>query len=70
MRGMSQPLDEQGARSMTSEGRAIVIIVASMMVFAWAKQALIGDARWWNLVMAGVLLVLLVLYLRDAGRHR
>ncbi len=55
---------------MTSEGRTIITIVAGIMVLTWAKQALIGDARWWNLVMAGLLLVLLVLYLCDAHRHR
>ncbi len=40
---------------------SVVVGVAIMVVLA--KDALVGDARWWNLVMAGLLLVLLARYL-------
>jgi hypothetical protein len=45
---------------------ALTLILA--IVLLSAKETLIGDARWWNLVLAGLLLVLLVQYLRAQRR--
>lgn len=41
----------------------ISVVLGLVMVMAMVKNALIGDARWWNLVMAVLLLAILGLYL-------
>ena len=38
------------------------------IMLAVVKDALIGDPRWWNLVMAGLLVAMLVVYLRRERR--
>jgi hypothetical protein len=41
----------------------VVIVVLAALVLVYAHERLIGDARWWNLVMAGLLLLVLARYL-------
>ena len=42
----------------------VSIVIAATILVMVAKDMLIGDAGWWNLVMAALLLVALADYLR------
>lgn len=49
------------------------VLTAALLavVVLYAKEWVIGDARWWNLVMAGLLLAVLAMYLwRDRSASR
>ena len=54
-------------RSTTQRAPAVIGAVIILMV---GKEAVIGDARWGNLVMAGLLIVVLVFYLISEHQHR
>lgn len=44
------------------------LAIAGAVVLLTVKQAVVGDARWWNLVMAGLLTAVLIAYLRGQRR--
>ena len=52
---------------IADEARTQRIPVIILMVL---KEAVIGDARWWNLVMAGLLIIILVVYLINEHQRR
>ena len=46
----------------------ISVVIGTVIILMMVKEAVIGDARWWNLVMAGLLIIMLVVYL--IGEHQ
>mgnify|MGYP000495356390 CR=1 FL=1 len=48
---------------MRSQHPQILAAALAAVVVMYAKDQVIGEARWWNLVMAALLLVVLVRYL-------
>ena len=55
---------------MTHLQRNIAIALAATVAVMYLKERYVGDARWWNLAMAGMLVVVLILYLRRERRQR
>ena len=55
---------------MTHLQRNIAIALAATLALTYVKETYLGDPRWWNLVMAGMLVVVLILYLRRERRER
>jgi hypothetical protein len=56
---------------MRTHHAQILVVVLFALMMMYAKVQVIGDARWWNLVMAGLLLGVLALYLwRDRASQR
>lgn len=54
---------------MDRHPRTLLIAFVIGVALAVLRVTVIGDARWWNLVMAGLLLAILGLYLLRE-RHR
>ena len=48
----------------------ISVVIGIAVILMVVKEAVIGDARWWNLVMAGMLIVVLVAYVISEHQHR
>jgi hypothetical protein len=54
-------------RSGISRSRHLLLVglaLALSLVVLYTKDILIGDARWWNLTMAALLIAVLVRYVR------
>lgn len=47
-----------------------IVAITSGMVVTVVRQVVFPDARWWNLVMAGLLLVVLAGYLWQERQRR
>ena len=48
----------------------ISVVIGTVIILMVVKEAVIGDARWWNLVMAGLLIMMLVVYLISEHQRR
>ena len=48
----------------------ISVVIGTVILLVVVKDAVIGDARWGNLVMAGWLIVVLVVYLIREHQRR
>ena len=58
-----------GEPSNSSPDRlTVVVALSSAAAIVILKQTYVGDARWWNLVMAVLLLGVLAVYLRASQR--
>ena len=48
----------------------ISVVIGTVIILMVVKDAMIGDARWGNLIMAGLLVFLLVFYLVREHQHQ
>ena len=57
-------------QNVTSDRVPISVVIGTVVILMVVKEAVIGDARWGNLVMAGWLMAVLVVYLIREHQRR